>query len=101
MTLRTRLTVAFLAVVLGPVLLSAAFVGGTVTAVNADRATYRLDLAAEAVRAEVGSLCRQLRAQAGALATRPAPERGRAAAAAVGRPGLTAVQVRDAGGRTV
>ncbi|HLV58357.1 MAG TPA: diguanylate cyclase, partial [Natronosporangium sp.] len=101
MTLRTRLTVAFLAVVLGPVLLSAAFVGGTVSAVNRDRAAYRLDLAAEAVRAEVSSLCRQLRALAGTVAVRPAPERDRAAAAAVGRPGLTAVQVRDASGRTV
>ena len=38
MTLRARLTLAFLAVVLGPVLLSAVFVGTTATALNQSQA---------------------------------------------------------------
>src|SRR2546430_17521904 len=65
-TLRARLTAAFLAIVLGPVLLGAVFVGMTVTTVNRARAAERLDQAAGAGRGAVGALCGELRAGAGA-----------------------------------
>src|SRR5438874_13302625 len=74
-TLRARLTAAFLAVVLGPVLLGAVFVGAMVTAVDRSRAVDRLDHAAGAVRGTLDALCGELRAgalAAGALADRPA-----------------------------
>src|SRR5204863_10043379 len=67
-TLRARLTAAFLAVVLGPVLLGAVFVGVTVTAVNRARAVERLDRADGAVRGALDALCAQLRADATAAA---------------------------------
>jgi two-component system cell cycle response regulator len=88
-TLRARLTAAFLAVVLGPVLLGAVFVGAMVTAVDRSRAADRLDHAAGAVRGTLDALCGELRAgalAAGALADRPAVRE---------RPDV-AVQVRDA-----
>ncbi|MBM0240442.1 hypothetical protein JNW88_31240 [Micromonospora sp. ATA32] len=44
MTLRGRLTAAFLTVVLGPVLLGAFFVGSTMAAVDRSRSTERLGL---------------------------------------------------------
>ena len=74
MTLRGRLTTAFLAVVLGPVLLGAFFVGTAVNAVMVERSTERLDRAVTAIGTSVGSLCQQLRAAAGAIAvvTEPA-----------------------------
>ncbi|HKT03331.1 MAG TPA: hypothetical protein VJT31_27695, partial [Rugosimonospora sp.] len=53
MTLRARLTAAFLAVVLGPVVLGALFVGGTTAAVNRSRSMDRLDLATTALRGTV------------------------------------------------
>ncbi|OLB65692.1 MAG: hypothetical protein AUI10_05825 [Actinobacteria bacterium 13_2_20CM_2_72_6] len=89
MTLRARLTAAFLAVVLGPVLLGAVFVGALVTAVDRARAVERLDHAAGAVRGTLDALCGELRAgalAAGALAGRPAVRE---------RPDV-AVQLRDA-----
>ncbi len=64
MTLRARLTAAFLAVVLGPVLVGAAFVGGTVTAVNHSRSNDRLALATSAVRTSMDALCQRLRTAA-------------------------------------
>lgn len=82
MTLRTRLTTAFLAVVFGPVLLGAVFVGATVTAVSADRAEHQLDLSAGATRSAVGSLCQQLGSTAEAVSLHP-PERRAAVAAAL------------------
>jgi len=88
-TLRARLTAAFLAVVLGPVLLGAVFVGALVTAVDQARASDRLDHAAGAVRGTLDALCGELRAgalAAGALADRPAVRE---------RPDV-AVQLRDA-----
>ena len=97
MTLRARLTVAFLAVVLGPVLLSALFVGASVSAVDEDRAEYRLDLAADAVRGEVMSLCRELQDDAEALAMLPAGERPTAAADLVAGGRADAVEVRVGG----
>ncbi|MEV0713085.1 diguanylate cyclase [Asanoa sp. NPDC050611] len=75
MTLRGRLTAAFLAVVLGPVLLGAMFVGGTVAAVGRDRAADRLGVAATAVRSSVSSLCQQLQAAADAVAVTTDPVR--------------------------
>jgi two-component system cell cycle response regulator len=63
-TLRARLTAAFLAVVLGPVLLGAVFIGTTVPAIGADRAHERLTLASGAVRAEIGARCQRLAAAA-------------------------------------
>jgi hypothetical protein len=73
-TLRTRLTTAFLAMVLGPVVLGALFVGITVNTVSANRAAERMDHASSAVRTSIGALCAQLRTVAEALAAAP-PER--------------------------
>ena len=77
MTLRGRLTAAFLAVVLGPVLLGAFFVGGAVSAVSRERSTERLDRAVTAVGTSVGALCQQLHAAAGAVAAVTEPDRPR------------------------
>ncbi len=89
MTLRVRLTAAFLAVVLGPVLLGAVFVGMTVTAVNRARAVERLDRASGAVRGALDALCAQLRADA------------TTAALAGQRPSGFTVALRDAADRPV
>ncbi len=94
-TLRTRLTVAFLAVVLGPVLLGAVFVGTAVTTVDRSRAGERLDRAASMVRDRLDGLCGELRA--GALAAAAIGDRG--SAALVEGPATDpdiAVQLRDA-----
>ncbi|MFU8870786.1 diguanylate cyclase [Micromonospora sp. SL4-19] len=101
MTLRGRLTVAFLAVVLGPVLLGAYFVGSMMTAADRGRSTERLGLAAAGVRTSVDALCQQLRAAADAVAlvTDPAA-RPRAADQVVGRGLAAAVLITDAAGRT-
>jgi two-component system, cell cycle response regulator len=81
-TLRARLTAAFLAVVLGPVLLGAIFVGTTVAAVERDRVRDRLDLAAGAVRAEIATRCDRLSSTAAAAARLVAD--GRVPVASVG-----------------
>lgn len=60
---------AFLAMVLGPVLLGAIFIGVTVNRVGTDRADERVDMAASAVRTSVGALCAQLGAVAEAIAS--------------------------------
>lgn len=101
MTLRGRLTAAFLAVVLGPVLLGAGFVGSTVATLDRSRSTERLGLAAAGVRTSVDALCQQLRAAADAVAlvTDPAA-RSRAADQVVGRGLAAAVRVTDTAGRT-
>lgn len=75
MTLRARLTTAFLAVVLSPVLLGAFFVGTMVSKLSHERATERLAVAAGSVRTSVGSLCGQLRAVAEGVAAAPADQR--------------------------
>lgn len=75
MTLRARLTTAFLAVVLSPVLLGAFFVGTMVSKLSHERATERLAVAAGSVRTSVGSLCGQLRAVAEGVAAAPAAQR--------------------------
>ncbi|MEU9824548.1 sensor domain-containing diguanylate cyclase [Micromonospora chersina] len=101
MTLRGRLTAAFLTVVLGPVLLGAFFVGSTLNAVDRGRATERLGLAAAGVRTSVDALCQQLRAAADAVALVADPAaRPRAADQVVGRGLAAAVQIVDTAGRT-
>ncbi|WP_175441277.1 GGDEF domain-containing protein [Micromonospora humi] len=101
MTLRGRLTVAFLVVVLGPVLLGAVFVGTTLSAVDRSRATERLGLAAAGVRTSVDALCQQLRAAADAVALVADPAaRSRAADQVVGRGLAAAVVIADPTGRT-
>ncbi|MBQ0892794.1 diguanylate cyclase [Micromonospora sp. U56] len=101
MTLRGRLTAAFLAVVLGPVLLGAVFVGTTLAAVDRSRSTERLGLAASTVRTSVDALCQQLRAAADAVAlgTDPAARAG-AATQVVSRGLAGAVLVTDVAGTT-
>jgi two-component system cell cycle response regulator len=78
-TLRGRLTTAFLAVVLGPVLLGSFFVGMTVATVSRDRTVERLDHAATTVRTAIGAMCRQLQAAADAVAVLPEADRRPAA----------------------
>ncbi|MCZ7421014.1 diguanylate cyclase [Verrucosispora sp. WMMA2121] len=97
MTLRGRLTAAFLAVAFGPVLLGAVFVASTVAAVDRSRATERLAVAATAVRTSVDALCQQLRAAADAVAV--TADHAAAAAQVVSRGLATAVLVTDVAGR--
>jgi two-component system cell cycle response regulator len=89
-TLRGRLTTAFLVVVLGPVLLGSLFVGITVATVSRDRTVERLDHAATTVRTAVGALCRQLQAVADAVAVLPEADR-RAAGDQLVRRGLASI----------
>jgi two-component system cell cycle response regulator len=100
-TLRGRLTIAFLAVVLGPVLLGSLFVAMTVTTVTRDRTTERLDHAATTVRTAVGALCRQLQAAADAVAVLPEADRRAAADQLVTRGVASALQVTDSDGGIV
>ncbi|WP_422771914.1 diguanylate cyclase [Plantactinospora sp. WMMC1484] len=93
------MTTAFLAVVLGPVLLGALCVAGTVATASRHQSEHRLNLAAEAVRTSVGALCRQLHATAGALAVLADPaDRTGAAGEAVTRGLAAAVLISDATG---
>ncbi len=95
MTLRGRLTAAFLAVVLGPVLLGSLFVAMTVATVNRDRTAERLDHAATTVRTAVGALCRQLQAAADAVAVVPEADRRAAADQLVLRGVASGLMVTD------
>jgi diguanylate cyclase (GGDEF)-like protein len=100
-TLRGRLTTAFLAVVLGPVLLGAFFAGGTVAVMSDHRSRERLGLAATTVRTSVSALCQQLHAAADAVAVIRDPTGQSGAAAQVIARGLAvAVRVTDAAGAT-
>ncbi len=85
MTLRGRLTTAFLVVVLGPVLLGSIFVALTVAMVSRDRVSERLDHAAVTVRTGIGAICRQLQASADAVAVVPSGERAAVADQLVAR----------------
>lgn len=99
MTLRGRLTAAFLAMVLGPVLLGALFVAATLTSVAQQRSLERLDLAASAVRNSVGEVCTRLRTVAGAVAMLQDPVGQASAAAQLVAQGLaSAVLGTDAAG---
>ncbi|MEU4427022.1 diguanylate cyclase [Actinoplanes sp. NPDC024001] len=85
MTLRGRLTSAFLVVVLGPVLLGSIFVALTVGAVSRERTAERLDHAASTVTAAVGALCRQLQAVADSVAVVPEAQRSTVAEQLIAR----------------
>ncbi|HEY3503993.1 MAG TPA: diguanylate cyclase [Actinocatenispora sp.] len=104
MTLRARLTAAFLAVVLGPVLIGAVFVGITVSEVSTRRATERLQMAQTTVRTTVDAACHELRsaAQISARLYGGGSPHDRATAARDGvQTGLaSAVQVSDGAGVT-
>ncbi|MEU4618724.1 diguanylate cyclase [Actinoplanes sp. NPDC023801] len=95
MTLRGRLTSAFLVVVLGPVLFGSIFVALTVGAVNRERTTERLDHAANTVSVAIGAICRQLQVSADAVAVVPAGERRAVADQLVARGLATEIQVTD------
>jgi two-component system, cell cycle response regulator len=101
-TLRGRLTTAFLAVVLGPVLLGAFFVGATVMTVSQDRSMDRLDRAATAARTSVGALCQTLRAAVESVALVADPARRAEAARQVVVRGLaSAVRIESASGALI
>ncbi|SDT76195.1 GGDEF domain-containing protein [Actinoplanes derwentensis] len=97
MTLRGRLTSAFLVVVLGPVLLGSVFVALTVGAVSRERVTERLDHAETTVGAAVSAICRQLQAAADAVAVVPSENRAAVAAQLVTRGLASAINVSDPG----
>jgi diguanylate cyclase (GGDEF)-like protein len=67
-TLRARLTGAFLAVVLAPVLIGGIVVGATVSTVNHSRQLDLLESASVSLRAVVGATCSRLTATAEAAA---------------------------------
>jgi diguanylate cyclase (GGDEF)-like protein len=92
------LTTAFLAVVLGPVLLGSLFVALTVTTVTQDRTAERLDHAATTVRTALGALCRQLQTAADAVAVLPDADRVAAAGQLVTRGVASAMQIAGADG---
>ncbi|GAB2610251.1 hypothetical protein Aab01nite_24440 [Paractinoplanes abujensis] len=85
MTLRGRLTTAFLVVVLGPVLLGSIFVAVTVATVSRDRIAERLDHAATTVQTGMAAACRQLQAAADAVAVVPPDDRSAVAAQLITR----------------
>lgn len=68
MTLRTRLTVAFLAVVLGPIIVGGLAVGAVATFNARDRENADLQNARVAINETVSTLCQRARAAAEALA---------------------------------
>ncbi|MER7008353.1 HAMP domain-containing protein, partial [Dactylosporangium sp. NPDC000555] len=96
MTLRARLTAAFLAVVLGPVLLGAVFVGIAVAAVSDQRTSERLDAGSDNLRAAIAVTCQRLRLAAETAAL--LGDRPDAAQLAVGRGLARAVEVTRADG---
>ncbi|MCU7726797.1 diguanylate cyclase [Actinoplanes sp. KI2] len=93
MTLRGRLTAAFLVVVLGPVLLGSIFVALTVATVSRNRAADRLDHAASTVRTGISAICRQLQGAADAVAVVPAGERSAVAGQLVARGLATDIRI--------
>lgn len=104
MSLRARLTTAFLVVVLGPVLLGAVFIGAAVDTLTLGRASDRLDAAAAAVSTTVSAACDRLTATAGAVAllySSSGDELKAGAQRAVAARQASAVAVSDADGRSV
>ena len=69
MTLRSRLTVTFLAVVLGPLAVGAVFVTAAAGSVDRSGDMERLNIAANALRTTVNATCDSLRAAAESAAT--------------------------------
>ncbi len=102
MTLRARLTGAFLVVVLGPVVIGSIFVGLTVNAVNQSRERDRLDVATNSLRTVIGATCERLESTAEAAATAtvagtdPTPAR---ALVAAGR--ASAIHIENAAGTSL
>jgi two-component system, cell cycle response regulator len=94
-TLRGRLTTAFLVVVLGPVLLGSIFVALTVATVSRDRTAERLDHASTTVRTAVSAVCRQLQAAADAVAVVPDEDRSPVAAQLITRGLATGIRITD------
>ncbi|MFC6015092.1 diguanylate cyclase [Plantactinospora solaniradicis] len=93
------MTTAFLAVVLGPVLLGAFFVAGTVATISRHQSEDRLNLAAGTVRTSISALCQQLHATAGAVALLADPtSRAGAATEMVARGLAGAVLITDPAG---
>jgi len=99
MTLRARLAAAFLAVVLGPVLVGALLGAVTVRSLAYERAADRLDVAATAVGTTLAAYCQRAQAAATVVA-QDAGETSREEAArdAVERGLADAVRVEDAAG---
>jgi diguanylate cyclase (GGDEF)-like protein len=84
-TLRGRLTTAFLVVVFGPVLLGSIFVAMTVATVSKNRTDERLDHAATSARTGIGAICRQLQVAADTVAVVPDSERAAVASQLISR----------------
>ncbi len=101
MTLRARLTAAFLVVVLGPVLLGAGFVAVTVAAVSEGRSHERMDLAVTGVRTATAALCQRLHTAAETAALLGGGKDAGAAQRVVDRQLAGSVQLVDATGRTL
>jgi diguanylate cyclase (GGDEF)-like protein len=98
LSLRARLCVAFLAAVLGPVLLGAVGVAGAVQAGSRDRATERLGRAAATVQATMAGQCQRLAAAAEAVVLAGLPT---GASVVVDRGLAAGVRVDDLGGTPV
>ncbi|WP_412541618.1 diguanylate cyclase [Longispora sp. K20-0274] len=102
MTLRARLTAAFLAVVLGPVLLGAVFVGGAVAAVGRSRSAERLELADSTARTTIEALCVKLRSAAESAAVQSNGGRTKGVAGQLVTSDRAAgVRILDPGGETL
>lgn len=99
MTLRARLTAAFLTVVAGPVLVGAYLVGSAVTSIDRSRSADRLAVAATTVRTAVDTLCQQLRTAAEVVAL--AADQAITARQAVDRGLAAAVRITDLGGQVL
>ncbi|MDQ1652532.1 MAG: two-component system, cell cycle response regulator [Cryptosporangiaceae bacterium] len=102
MTLRGRLTAAFLAVVLGPVVVSSAAVALSSTRATESRETERLNAAANGVITSMKALCERAHAAAEALAA-TANGAGRAAAPqiVVARGLVGIARIEDGSGKIV
>lgn len=102
MTLRARLAAAFLAVVLGPVLVGAVLGGVAVRSLAHDRAADRLDVAATSVGSTLAAYCQRAQAAATVVAQDPGVGGREQAVATVVERGLAdAVRVEDVGGRVL
>jgi two-component system, cell cycle response regulator len=101
-TLRARLTGAFLAVVVGPVLVGGVFVAITVNAVNHTHERDRLDLATSTTRTVLGAACDRLQSTAETAATMTltgtAPQ---LAQSLVDRGVASAIHIENADGRAM
>jgi diguanylate cyclase (GGDEF)-like protein len=99
-TLRARLTAAFLAIVLGPVLVGAVLVGVAVRDIATDQAEARLRLGGMSVVRTVSDLCQRARAAAQVVAAASAGGTRTAAVRQVLTQGLAdAARLEDSRGR--